>query len=406
MIQAKTSDYNQLFHLNSTSEGPILQSMAKTFNGPAMDTESCQLLGPFAIAIQALMALIIMASLLFKRHRENPKRKFKIWTADVSKQVIGQAFVHMLNVWISGSTSLLPSRGNPCALYFINIFIDTTIGVFILYVTLLFFTKSICKAFKNTPVNLGLCSGVYPNPFLVSWSKQLGIYLTSLVILKLLVIWIFWIGGEALIKFGDSLMESISLNAKVQILVVVMIGPTCLNVLQFLLIDSFLKHSPTQTRSRQIIVSSSDECDVDDHRKGSDPSSDPEAGFLANSTGDDGSDSEDNFEDRDQEYFDEHLIDGNQRSSQPSSSVTQSNLKRVLDPVFQTLKPCSHFKSLKSINKLSPPSIPGHSPHLLNPSRPKIILSPPTPSTSQEKTLKTTEIKSSLEERPVVQVDF
>lgn len=48
---------------------------------------------------------------------------------DVSKQVVGQMFVHGVNVFISdvGSTR---SSGNACVLYFLNILIDTTLGVF------------------------------------------------------------------------------------------------------------------------------------------------------------------------------------------------------------------------------------------------------------------------------------
>ena len=50
----------------------------------------------------------------------------------MSKQVVGQMFVHGVNVLISdvGSTR---SSGNACVLYFLNILIDTTLGVFILH---------------------------------------------------------------------------------------------------------------------------------------------------------------------------------------------------------------------------------------------------------------------------------
>ncbi|WAQ80712.1 hypothetical protein PtA15_1A50 [Puccinia triticina] len=191
------------------------------------------------------MALIILASLLYKRHREKPKRKYRIWTADVSKQVLGQAFVHMLNIFISDSMASLPSKGNPCALYFMNIFIDTTIGVFVLFLALNTITKLVCKTLRRTPSSLGLSSGTYPHPFLMSWVKQISIYFLGLVILKLFVIGLFWLGGEALVKFGNGVIEGISHDPKIQILMVVMVGPTILNVLQFLLIDSFIKHKPS-----------------------------------------------------------------------------------------------------------------------------------------------------------------
>lgn len=244
-----------------------------TMPSSQMDTQTCSLLGPFAIAIQALMALIVLASLLFKRHREKPKRKLRIWTADVSKQVIGQAFVHMLNIWISASIAALPSKGNACAVYFMNIFIDTTIGVFVLYLSLKFVTKLVTSALGGTPTSLGLCSGIYPAPFFLSWLKQLAIYLTAMVILKILVLWVFWIGGEALVRFGDGVINAISSNYKVQIVIVVMIGPTCLNVLQFLLIDSFIKHQPLVRAGRPSVSDSGLDAHHHPHTDNSEPDS-------------------------------------------------------------------------------------------------------------------------------------
>jgi hypothetical protein len=52
-------------------------------------------------------------------------------TLDISKQMLGQAFVHTLNVLLS-SLGSIASEGanNPCSLYFLNIAIDTTIGAY------------------------------------------------------------------------------------------------------------------------------------------------------------------------------------------------------------------------------------------------------------------------------------
>ncbi len=48
---------------------------------------------------------------------------------DVSKQLAGQAFVHGVNVLISGIVAEV-SAGNACVMYFLNILIDTTLGEF------------------------------------------------------------------------------------------------------------------------------------------------------------------------------------------------------------------------------------------------------------------------------------
>ena len=46
---------------------------------------------------------------------------------DVSKQVVGQLFVHGLNLLISDAVSQHTS-GNACVFYFLNILFDTTFG--------------------------------------------------------------------------------------------------------------------------------------------------------------------------------------------------------------------------------------------------------------------------------------
>lgn len=49
---------------------------------------------------------------------------------DISKQMLGQLFVHILNIILSSLGSLASAgENNPCSLYFINIAIDTTIGM-------------------------------------------------------------------------------------------------------------------------------------------------------------------------------------------------------------------------------------------------------------------------------------
>lgn len=52
----------------------------------------------------------------------HPRRLF-----DVSKQVIGQLFVHGVNVLISDIVAHV-AMGNACVLYFLNILLDTTFG--------------------------------------------------------------------------------------------------------------------------------------------------------------------------------------------------------------------------------------------------------------------------------------
>lgn len=69
----------------------------------------CALLGPLALVVQALMLVLVLASLVVKRSMEHPKRHWRIFMLDTSKQFIGQAFVHLANLAISS----LPTSGPP-----------------------------------------------------------------------------------------------------------------------------------------------------------------------------------------------------------------------------------------------------------------------------------------------------
>ncbi|KAG8980164.1 hypothetical protein FRB90_007789, partial [Tulasnella sp. 427] len=92
-----------------------------------VDSDNCRLLGPVALVVQGVMGVLVVLSLVYKRHREKPPRPWKIWLFDVSKQVAGQAVVHTLNLGISALVSQPSSGNNPCTAYFVNVTFDVTV---------------------------------------------------------------------------------------------------------------------------------------------------------------------------------------------------------------------------------------------------------------------------------------
>jgi hypothetical protein len=95
---------------------------------------TCHLVDGFAIVVQVLMAILAFSSLLYKRHIEDPKRPILIWALDTSKQAIAASLVHISNIGLSIVSSWLGHReGNPCVWYFLNLALDTTVGVYLLY---------------------------------------------------------------------------------------------------------------------------------------------------------------------------------------------------------------------------------------------------------------------------------
>ena len=121
---------------------------------------------------------------------------------DVSKQVVGQMFVHGVNVLISDVGSAR-SSGNACVFYFLNILIDTTVGTLpcaspssAFYVPsttgvgAIYLTLHLLTWIFTTKLHFrGYQSGQYGSPpSLNYWARQATVYVVSLTSMKLLVI--------------------------------------------------------------------------------------------------------------------------------------------------------------------------------------------------------------------------
>lgn len=111
----------------------------------ATEEGHCNLLGGFAIIVQAALGGIALLSLVYKRWRETPKRRWIVWFFDASKQVVGTMLVHMLNLAMSmlGAMDLAnvaqkaadkvgeegggyEKKPNPCSFYLLNLGIDVS----------------------------------------------------------------------------------------------------------------------------------------------------------------------------------------------------------------------------------------------------------------------------------------
>ena len=52
----------------------------------------------FTVFVQLSLALFALLSLWFKRQNEVPKRKFRTWFLDISKQGLGACYAHVCNM--------------------------------------------------------------------------------------------------------------------------------------------------------------------------------------------------------------------------------------------------------------------------------------------------------------------
>jgi hypothetical protein len=185
---------------------------------------SCQLLGPFALIVQVSMGLLAVLSLVIKRNREHPRRPWWIWFFDVSKQVIGAAGLHFLNLLASIIFSNSEEPGmddNPCNWYFLNILLDTTIGI----PTLWFFLYLVHTACFRMGLK-GIVSGQYGHP--PQWTaffKQVALYMMALVGMKIvLYLFVWW--TPFMDDLGAFLISWTRFDPRVQVGFVMMVFPT------------------------------------------------------------------------------------------------------------------------------------------------------------------------------------
>ncbi|QIW99798.1 hypothetical protein AMS68_005316 [Peltaster fructicola] len=226
--------------------------------GPMAEAEKpkkrCQLLGPFALLVQGALGGFAILTLVFKRYREKPQRPWKIWFFDVSKQIFGSMLTHVLNVGMSMLSSVELAnhaenvanqaaegghRPNPCSFYLLNLAIDTTLGIPVLYVLLMVIT-ALCLRTPLARPPQSIKSGSYGDPPKTTWYlKQLLIYFIGLTGMKFAVFllfsllpWLPWVGDWAL--------RWTQFDERVEIAFAMFIFPLIMNAVQYYVIDNLI----------------------------------------------------------------------------------------------------------------------------------------------------------------------
>ncbi|KAL7749530.1 hypothetical protein RI367_005085 [Sorochytrium milnesiophthora] len=221
---------------------------------PTPEAPKCQLLDNFAVGVQLVLATVALSSLLVKRHRERPRRPFLVWFYDASKQAFGASFVHGLNVLISllaGSASESHTR-NPCVWYFLNVAIDCTLGVYLLFLWLRLAARLVVTLQLDD-----LESGYYGDPpRVLAWIKQTILFSWCLFLVKICVVLLLRflpflgaVGKWVLSPFG---------NARGEVVFVMLVFPLIMNVMQFWLVDTVIKRKEPGITSDGVLPSEED----------------------------------------------------------------------------------------------------------------------------------------------------
>ncbi|OQR83541.1 hypothetical protein ACHHYP_14594 [Achlya hypogyna] len=206
------------------------------------DEDHCLLVTDgFARFIQVLLGFCAMGVLYVKRELELPKRPFNVWTYDVSKQGIGALMIHMLNIILSiFLTRRSKATDDECAIYFVAFLIDATLGTAIVLV-LLRQTKKVAASLGWTSI---VHSGEYGDPpsFRI-WIKQLGAYVFVLLTMKIFVTLLMYVAYKSLAAMATAAFAIFARHRHLELVIVMILGPCAINVVQFWVLDNYLKTS-------------------------------------------------------------------------------------------------------------------------------------------------------------------
>ena len=223
------------------------------------DEEECQLFDTFSYIVQALLALGSFSILICnniniikidKRQKEKPPRPWKIWFFDISKQICSALTQHMLNLFLSVLMETIKTKEtkkDECVWYFLNFFLDTSIGILICYL----FMKIANIIIEKYDISF-LKSGFY---FEVKYKKgkpryklKMMMYFSQLILWELIIILnkILMFGlnyfcQTIFFEIGTNILSPFAWNKKLKLIMVMVIFPVIFNSVQFWVFDEILK---------------------------------------------------------------------------------------------------------------------------------------------------------------------
>lgn len=196
------------------------------------DHSNCDMASKTGVLLQFLVGVLAFTILVAKRQWETPKRSWKIWFFDSSKQGFVAVEIHFVNVALSEAMS----NHDACTWYFTLSILDSTIGLLAVY-WLLRLLSWIVARYRIRH----LYSGEYGNPPRVKpWLYQMMAYNLVMLIEKglcsllLLVPAVQTAGNAILIPAGK-------VSPTFEYVLALLITPFAISALWFWVVDNFLK---------------------------------------------------------------------------------------------------------------------------------------------------------------------
>eukprot|EP00927_Polykrikos_kofoidii_P059523 TRINITY_DN54673_c0_g1_i1.p1 TRINITY_DN54673_c0_g1~~TRINITY_DN54673_c0_g1_i1.p1 ORF type:complete len:234 (+),score=35.29 TRINITY_DN54673_c0_g1_i1:174-875(+) len=209
----------------------------------------CQVLpGLFGIFVQGMLFGICVATLVYKKHREGPGRTWYEFGLDSSKQFVGAGWIHSMNLMCAIFLGDTVRSADQCEWYWINIMVDTTIGIVVQWL-LLSATMKVLNAMLKQQSAQEFQTGRYydGNGDFSSrrYMKQLCLWLVIVTMMKACMVMLMLGFATPLQTAAHVVLSPFMANPNAKLLVVMILTPVCMNSLQFWVIDNIIKKDGT-----------------------------------------------------------------------------------------------------------------------------------------------------------------
>jgi len=211
-----------------------MNSSFPTANQPGPERQQCELIsqGVFSWMIQASLAFVSLASLYvkfrFNFHREH--RDFTSWSLDASKQGIAAFGAHVVNLCIAILLSMVARVDDECSAYLVN-FVFNIFASFPIVWGLLRLSKRVAVRFHWKALERRGFYGAPTWQYSYFWLQSLEwtLILCSAKILAAMPLFMY---SKETIALGRMLLHPLVNSPKLELVVVMIIVPSLLNVMQ------------------------------------------------------------------------------------------------------------------------------------------------------------------------------
>lgn len=204
----------------------------------------CELLGQwgsFGWWLQIFLGAVCMASLIGKRFTDKVRRAWKVWFFDTAKQGTQALMNHIINIGLSmGFGEWLEVEADPCNWYWINMSLDCTLGVAIMFLLL----RSLQCTYRSRCVarpELARCGHYGEPPDFKNFLRQLLDWQALVIVQKLLLALLVINFRTGLASFAAALLGWLDSFPRAKLVVVMVLMPVVLNVFALWTADSFLQ---------------------------------------------------------------------------------------------------------------------------------------------------------------------